>query len=213
MLHAWCAHVPACSPLCCSVTCILCKVAIQHSSVFAFAGALLWFCCRRRHQQKRPTAKWQLPKEEASSGPSWGAATLGFLGRPFKKSPPANLVASKAVDLTPALEDPERPSFDSFSTKGLHPAAPQPSSVDYYMQQLPADNQSDIPPLVKQDLAGAIAAGAVVVGHTEALHDKSGMAHSDSAVSLPHSNASSVQAPGTPVAPAVANTGTVMHKC
>lgn len=179
--------------------------------MFAFAGALLWFCCRRRLQQKRPTAKWQLPKEEASSGPSWGAATLGFVGRPFRKSPPTNLVASKAVDLTPALEDPERPSFDSFSTKGLHPAAPQPSSVDYYMQQLPADNQSPIPPLVKQDLAGAVAAGAVVVGHNEALYDKSGMAHSDSAVSLQHSNASSVQAPGTPVAPAVANTGTVMH--
>ena len=176
--------------------------------MFAFAGILLWFCCR--HQQKRPTAKWQLPKEEASSGLSWGAATRGFLGRPFRKSPPINLVASKAVDLTPALEDPERPSFDSFSTKRLHPAAPQPS-VDYYMQQLPADNQSPIPPLVKQDLAGAVAAGAVVVGHNEALYDKLGMAHSDSTVSLPHSNTSSVQAPGTPVAPAVANTGIVMH--
>ncbi|KAL0027303.1 hypothetical protein WJX77_011498 [Trebouxia sp. C0004] len=172
------------------------------AGIALIAGALLWFCCRHHHHQKQPTAKWQLPKEEASSGPFWGAAMLGFLGRPFRQSPPANLVASKAVDLTHALEDPERPSLDS---KGLHPAAPQPS-VDYFMQQLPADNQSDIPPLVKQDLAGAIAAGAVVVGHNEALQDKSSMAHSDSAVSLPHSNASSVQAPGTPVAPAVANT-------
>lgn len=110
------------------------------------------------------------------------------------------------------MEDPERPSFDSFSTKELHPTAPQPSSVDFYMQQLPADNQSDTPPLVQQDLAGAVAAGAVVAVHNEALHDKSAMAHSDSAVSLPHSNASSVQAPGTPVAPAVANTGAVMHR-
>ncbi|KAL0030014.1 hypothetical protein WJX79_001051 [Trebouxia sp. C0005] len=176
------------------------------AGIALIAGALLWFCCWRCRQQKRPLAKWQFPKEEASSGPSWGAATLGFLGRPFRKSPPTNLVASKAVDLTPAMEDPERPSFDSFSTKELHPTAPQPSSVDFYMQQLPADNQSDIPPLVQQDLAGAVAAGAVVAVHNEALHDKSAMAHSDSAVSLPHSNASSVQAPGTPVAPAVANT-------
>ena len=175
------------------------------------AGVLLWVCCRRRRQQKQSSGKWQLPKEEAAPGPSWGAAALGFLGRPFQRRSPTNLVASKAVDLSPAMEDPEQPSFDSFSVKGMQPDALDTAPMGYYQQQLPPDQQTGVPPLAKQDLAGAVAAGAVVVGHNQALHEKPGMPHSDSAVSLPHSNVSSVQAPGTPVAPAVANTGTLLQ--
>ncbi len=131
---------------------------------------------------------------------------MAFFRKPFQKRPATNLVASKAVDLSPPMEDPERPSFDSFTAQGLHLDAPATAPVDFYKQQLPAEHQAEIPPLEKQDLDGAIAAGAVVVAHNEATYEKSGMPHSDSAVSLP-SNASSVQAPGTPIAPAVVNTG------
>ena len=69
--------------------------------------------------------------------------------------------------------------------------------------------QAQIPPLVKQDIEGAIAAGAVVVAHNES-QEKAGLPHSDSAVSLP-SNASSVHAPGTPVAPSVVTGTTTIY--
>ena len=59
-----------------------------------------------------------------------------------------------------------------------------------------------MPPLQEQDIAGAVAAGAAVVPVQQQVKEAS-MPHSDSAVSLPGSNASSAQGPGTPIAPPI----------
>lgn len=111
----------------------------------AAAGIILWYCCRRRRHQKQHSGKLQLPKDKTASGSSRASASLALLGRPFRRRSPTNLVASKAVDLTPAMEDPDRPSFDSFSGKGLHHGALGPSPVDMYMQQLPSEHQVRFP--------------------------------------------------------------------
>ena len=60
--------------------------------------------------------------------------------------------------------------------------------------------QVEVQPLQEQDIAGAVAAGAAVVPFGA---KEGGMPHSDSAVSLPGSNASSAQGPGTPIAPPI----------
>lgn len=179
---------------------------MDQSEVENCAGALLWFCCRRRRQQSEPGGK--LPLSQQGS-PSWGGASAAALiKRPFRKAPPKNLVASKAVDLSPSLEDPEQPSF----TTGLHPASPAPehTPAQFYTQHIsvsqPAEASSS--PAAYQtagkmsDLPVSLGAGGVP---HEGL-DRGGMSHSDSAVSLP-SNASSVQGPATPIAPTMVAAG------
>ena len=105
------------------------------------AGLLLWWCCRRRRQQQQTSnSKWQLPKQEAASGSSWTA----FVSRPFKKRPPTNLVASKAVDLGPPMEDPEKPLPGSFSSQGLQQNALEgkgPAPMHTYTQPMPLKQQ------------------------------------------------------------------------
>ena len=177
------------------------------SSLACCAGALLWFCCRRRRrQQSHPGGK--LPSSHQSS-PSWGkGSAAALISRPFRKAPPKNLVASKAVDLSPSLADPEQPSF----TSGLHPAGPAPDHTlaQFYTQHIsvshPAEAASS--PAAYQTAGKAadlpVGLGAGGVQH-EGL-DRGGMPHSDSAVSLP-SNASSVQGPATPIAPAMVAAG------
>lgn len=120
--------------------------------------------------------------------------------RPFRKAPPKNLVASKAVDLTPAVMDPEQPSFTTGSNQTA--LLPGHAPVKMYTQQMPADYQAPQAAHPPQDRAAVVGSG---VGQDEGW-GKAGMPHSDSTVSLP-SNASSVQAPSTPIAPAVIGTG------
>lgn len=169
-------------------------------------GALLWFCCRRRHQQSHPGGK--LPSSHQGS-PSWGGGSAAALiSRPFRKAPPKNLVASKAVDLSPSLVDPEQPSF----TTGLHPAGPAPehTPAQFYTQHISVRHpaEASASPAAYQtagktsDLPVGLGAGGV---QHEGLNG-GGMPHSDSAVSLP-SNASSVQGPATPIAPAMVAAG------
>ena len=158
------------------------------------AGAFLWWCCRRRRrQQQASTGKWQLPKEEAASGPSWAASTGSFLSRPFRIRAPPTLGASTSIDMSPATEDPEKPPFDSFTAQGLHQSAPEGSGPPMH---------TFTSQLEKQDLNGAVTAGPAVVTQ-QTVVDKGTMSHSNSAVSLPGSNASSLQGPATPIAPPV----------
>ena len=164
------------------------------------SGALLWFCCRRRSHQDNSPGKLQLPKEE--TGSPWAASASALVKRPFRKAPPKNLVASKAVDLTPAVMDPEQPSFTTGPNRVVPPPGQTP--VKMYTQQMPADYQAENPPAAHQSLDQAAVVGSGV-GQDDGLL-KAGLPHSDSAVSLP-SYASSVQAPGTPIAPAVIGTG------
>ena len=102
--------------------------------------------------------------------------------------------------------DPEQPTF----TTGLHPAAlPQGQApVNTVSLQMPAEQQAEAVQSAHQPGANGAALATVQgtgVGQQGYL-EKGGMPHSDSAVSLP-SNASSVQAPGTPIAPAMVGTG------
>ena len=177
------------------------------------AGALLWCCCRRRRQRNHPDGK-SPPLQQDS--PSWGGASAAALiKRPFRKAPPKNLVASKTVDLSPPLTDPEEPSFTTGPHQTAHGSGHTPAQ--FYTQQIsvshPAENSSS--PDAYQtagrvsDLPPALGARGVQHGAGGGQHeslDKAGMAHSDSALSLP-SNASSVQGPGTPIAPAVVGAG------
>ena len=168
------------------------------------AGALLWFCCRRRRQGKQPQGGKMSAAAEQDS-PSWGGASAAALmKRPFRKAPPKNLVASKTVDLTPPLMDPEQPSF----TTGPHQAAPAHTPAQFYTQQISVNGPAEAAQPAYH-MAGKVSDPPVVGGAGEVQNeglDKAGMAHSDSAVSLP-SNASSVQGPGTPIAPAVVAAG------
>ena len=189
------------------------RLCFQVTNLFVCAGALLWFCCRRRDQHNHPGAKLSSSQQ---GSPLWGgASSAALIKRPFRKAPPKNLVASKAVDLSPALMDPEQPSF----TTGQHQTVPGSghTPAQFYTQQIsvshPAETSSS--PSAHQtagrvsDLPVALGARGVQHGPGGVQHeglDKAGMAHSDSAVSLP-SNASSVQGPGTPIAPAVGGAG------
>ena len=162
---------------------------------------LVWSCCRRSRTRQQTKGKRQSPKAEE---PAWGAAALGRLGKPFRRASPPPLVASKAVDLEP----PERPG-EGFPAKpdALQQDALRPALVDLYVQQLPGElHQREARPLGKPDLEGGGVAGGG--GQQEGSRLKAGMPHNDSATSLP-SNASSAQAPTTPVAPAGVVTGSL----
>ena len=135
--------------------------------------------------------------------PSWGGASAAALiKRPFQKAPPKNLVASKAVDLTPPLIDPEQPSF----TTGGDQAAPTlgHTPAQLYTHQISVTRPAEAGPPHSKGSDPPVGAG--VIGVQNDRQDEGGMPHSDSAVSLP-SNASSVQGPGTPMAPAAVGTG------
>ena len=168
------------------------------------AGALLWFCCRRRRQHDHPGGK-SSPSQSMDSPSRGGASPAALIKRPFRKASPKNLVASKAIDLSPPVMDPEQPSF----TTGPHPGSGH-TPAQFYTQQIsvsqPAETSSS--PAAYQT-AGRGPDPTVAMGAQGFQHeglDKAGMAHSDSAVSLP-SNASSAQGPGTPIAPAVMGAG------
>lgn len=149
-----------------------------------------------------------MPLSHQGSPSGGGASAAALITRPFRKAPPKNLVASKAVDLSPGLMDPEQPSFST----GLHPAGPatEHTPAQFFTQHIsvshPAEASSS--PAAYQT-AGKSLHLPVGLGpgwvQQEGL-DRGGMPHSDSAVSLP-SNASSVQGPATPIAPAVVAAG------
>ena len=177
------------------------------------AGALLWFCCRRRRQHHQPGGKFSASHQDSSS--RGGASAAAFVKRPFRKAPPKNLVASKAVDLSPALIDPEQPSFTTGPRQTTSGSGHTP--VHFYTQRISVSHppETSSSPVAYQtsgrasDVPAALGARGVQHGAEGVQHegsDKAGMAHSDSALSLP-SNASSVQGPETPIAPAVVGAG------
>lgn len=166
------------------------------------AGALLWFCCRRRNKHQQLRGK--LPSSSAAGdSPSWGrASAAAFMKRPFRKGPPKNLVASKAVDLNPPLLDPEQPSFTTRGDQATPTVSHTPAQL--YTHRISVTRPGEPTPPTSKGSDTPVMGG--VMGVQNDRQDKAGMVHSDSAVSLP-SNASSVQGPGTPMAPAVVNAG------
>lgn len=169
---------------------------------FFLAGALLWFCCQRRSKHQQLQGK--LPSSSAAGdSPSWGGASAAaFIKRPFRKAPPKNLVASKAVDLNPPLLDPEQPSFTTGGDQATPTLGHTPAQIYTHRISVPRLGEAGPPHSKGSDTP--VVGG--VMGVQNDQQDKAGMAHSDSAVSLP-SNASSVQGPGTPMAPAAVGTG------
>lgn len=170
--------------------------AVNH---FFCAGALLWYCCRRRRGDQQPRGK--LPTSPAAgASPSWGGASAAALIRlPFRKAPPKNLIASKAVDLSPPLMDPEQPSFTTSPPQAAPALGHTPAQL--YTQHISVSHVAEATPPAYQ------AGGKGSDPPAGVQNDRgAGMAHSDSAVSLP-SNASSVQGPGTPIGPAAIGIG------
>lgn len=187
--------------------------------MLAHAGILIWWCCRRRNSSSKEGIKaFKPPKARGLVTGMASAASSAAAGAFFwRRTPvPKNLVASKAVDLTPAMVDPEEPpsATPSFTTdpklgsfQGLD--YPSDGSVTLYSHSPLADPTVDTTAAAAAAVAVAAAASkpAAPAGQLPAASglqrvsaQKGGLPHNDSAASLP-SNASSAQGPGTPVAP------------